>query len=385
MAELVIATLMRPTGDTGVQTHVRTFLEWLWRRAVPARLMTPYDAPMWLVYPVFALRRLINPLHGVASVWWYRYWHAFFLRLALRKRLSNGAACVVYAQCPLSADAALRARASERQRVVLVVHFNVSQADEWAGKGMIALDSAYAASIRRFEAACLPRVDGLIFVSEFMHNCLLARIPAIKQVPFAVIPNFVADVEASPALPMSLVDADLITVGTLEARKNQRYALEIIAAAHAAGHPLTLSIAGDGPDRAMLEAHAAALGIAESVRFLGYVPSASQLFSHHRACLHVATMENLPLTLIEAMARGTPVFASAVGGVPEVFSDGVEGRSLPLDDAQAAATIVCEWLCLDRERLAEAGQAARQRFRKCFRSDVAAEALHKFVMDGLSS
>lgn len=382
MAELVIATLMRPSGDTGVQTHVRTFLDWLQQRGASVRLMTPYDAPLWLVYPVFALRRLINPLHGAASVWWYRHWHAFFLRLALRRKLSDGAACVVYAQCPLSADAALRARVSPRQRVVMVVHFNVSQADEWAGKGMMATDSGYAKAIRRFEADSLPRLDGLIFVSEFMRTCLLARIPALNRVPFAVIPNFVAEVEA---MQPRIVDADLITVGTLESRKNQSYALEIVAAAHAAGHPLTLTIAGDGPDRAMLEARAMALGIAGSVRFLGYVPAAAQLFSRHRACLHVATMENLPLTLIEAMARSTPVFAPAVGGVPEVFADGVEGRYLPLDDAPVAAAIICEWLYLDQDRLASAAQAARQRFSTCFRSDVAAEALQKFVMEGASS
>lgn len=330
-----------------------------------------------MVYPVFAVRRVLDPLSGLASVWWYRYWHAMFLEYALRRRLAAGNDCVVYAQCPLSAAAALRARRNDGQRVVLVVHFNVSQADEWAGKGKIAIDGTYAASIRRFEALTLTRLDGLVFVSEFMRDALVNRVPVISSVPFAVVPNFVSD-PGEPSLEPA-IDADLLIVGTLEPRKNQAYALEIIAAAHRRGSKLSLTIAGDGPDLAMLVKLAGKLGIAESVRFLGFVPDAAQLFSRHHACLHVAQMESFGIVLIEAMSRGLPVFAPAVGGIPEVFTDGVEGRSIPLNDADFAVGLILDWL-KDEHYMRHAKTAARSRFLDRFESDRVASELVDFLM-----
>jgi glycosyltransferase involved in cell wall biosynthesis len=372
---VIVATVMRPSGETGVQTHFRAFAAWLQARGRACVLLTPFSAPMAVVAPLFGLRRLIDPLHGPSSVWWYRHWHAALLRGMLTRHLADGAPCTVYAQCPLCAEAALAARRGPRQRVVLVVHFNVSQADEWAGKGRIAADGPMARAIRAMEARVLPAVDGLVCVSAFMRDELRRRVPAVAAVPTAVIPNFVDD--PGPVTREAL-DADLLCVGTLEPRKNQLYALEIVAAARDLGRPLTLTIIGDGPDRTRLEQHAQALGIGGQVRFAGYVRGAGTAFARHRACLHVATMENLPLTLVEALARATPVFAVPVGGVPEVVTDGVEGRHLPAADATAAARRILEWFD-EPGRLDGAATAARQRFLADFASDVAAARLLAFL------
>jgi glycosyltransferase involved in cell wall biosynthesis len=381
-AEVIVATVLRPEGETGVQTHFQTYLSLLKASQRRGSLVTPYNAPSWLVYPIFAVRRLIDPVNGTASAKWFRHWHALFLERALRRRLAAQGPCVIYAQCPLSAAAALQARTSPQQKVVLVVHFNVSQADEWAGKKIISSDGSLARAIRTFEAETLPRVDGLVFVSEFMRNILLASIPSIRHVPYAVVPNFLPDPGEREA--NASIDADLLTVGGLESRKNQRYALEILAEAHAAGQRLTLTIAGGGPDRASLEARARELGIESSVRFPGFVRNAAALFERHRACLHVARMENFPITLVEALSRGIPVFAPAVGGVPEVFSDGVEGRYLPLDEPRRAAALVCEWFG-DESVLTRAGKAARQRFLSSFQNNVVAPRLTRFMDEVVAS
>lgn len=375
MAPILIATLMRPEGETGVQTHFRFFHQWLLSRSRTVQLVTPYSTSRGLVYPVFALRRLIDPWHKPLSVWWYRYWHAFFLQMALRKALSDGQRCVVYAQCPLSAEAALRARRNAGQRVVMVVHFNVSQADEWVGKGMLPAGSQYAKAMRQFEADLLPRLDGIVNVSGFMRDSVLARIPAAAPVASVVVPNFVPDPGTEVAIEPI---ADLMMVGTLEPRKNQRYALEIVAAAAAAGHRLTLALVGDGPDRAMLERLVHTLGITEQVKFLGFVRNAAHLFNGVQACLHVALIENLPLSLIEAMARGRPVFAMPTGGIPEVFEEGVSGAALPSDNAAGAASILIDWLS-DTSRLKSASSAARSQFAERFESDVAAAKLLAFL------
>lgn len=371
---LIVATLLRAQGDTGVQTHVAAFAAYARAQGRAVEVVTPFAAPRALVLPVFGLRRVIDPLSGPASVWWYRHWHARFLQQALRRRLADGAPCTVVAQCPLSAAAALQARRSPAQRVMLVVHFNVSQADEWAGKGRIAADGALARRIRALEADTLPRTDGVVFVSDFIRRELVARIPALDGVPHAVVPNFVAP----PAVADAGDDGDLLCIGTLEPRKNQRHALAIVAAARDLGQRLRLTLAGDGPDRAALEAQAQALGIADRVRFAGFVRQAALLFASHRASLHVATLENLPLALVEALAWSRPVFAAPVGGIPELFDDGVEGRAIPLDDPRAAALAIVEWLNAP-ERLRAAGAKARQRFDARFSAEAAGRRLLEFL------
>lgn len=372
---ILIATLMRPVGDTGVQTHFRAFMAYLHETGRQCDLITPYNAPLWQVYPVFGLRKLVNLFSRELGVWWYRYWHAYFLKQALKHRLQTGAACVVYAQCPLSAQAALRARVSTNQRVVMVAHFNISQADEWAGKGLIQNGGRLYCAIQAFEAEVLPRLDGLVFVSDFMRRELVGRIPAITQVAAEVVPNFLPD----PGLPVvQTTVADLINIGTLEARKNQHYLLEIVAALHELGRPLTLTLVGDGPDRRVLEDKARVLKIDELVHFAGFVSNAAEQIGRHRACIHVATLENLPITLIEAMARGRPVFAAPVGGIPEVLGDGAAGLALPLDDAQAAARIVADAMS-NPDWMAVAGCAARERFLKAYASGVVARRLVLFL------
>lgn len=374
-APILIASLMRPQGETGVQTHVQAVRDWLAQHGRSVQLITPFECPRWQVYPIFGLRRLLDRLSKVASVWWYRHWHAVFLQRALRKHLATGRPCVIYAQCPLSARAALRARTSRTQKVVMVVHFNLSQADEWADKGAITRDGPFFRSILRLEEGVLPKVDGLVFVSDFMRRELHQRTHAVETVPSRVIPNFLDD----PGEPAIVAErTDLITIGTLEYRKNQRYALEIVRAAAQLGRNLSLTIVGDGPDRAMLEKLARELGIEKQVRFMGFVSHAAALMSTHRACLHVARMESFGIILIEAMSRGLPVFAPAAGGMPEVFNEGVEGRLIPLDDAQAAARLILEWLN-DETVMQRAHEAARRRFLERFEADRVALELVGFL------
>lgn len=372
---VLIATMMRPEGETGVQTHFRAVRGALTQRGVKVALATPFDQPRWLVYPLFGLRRAVDRLSRPASVWWYRHWHAVLLERELRARLHAGRACTVYAQCPLSARAALRARTSLDQKVVMVVHFNLSQADEWADKGMIARDGGYFRAIRALEAAVLPRVDALVYVSDFMRRELQRRIPTLADVRGAVIPNFIVD-PGETGKPAT--EADLIAIGTLEPRKNQVYALDIVEAAARMGRRLTLSLAGDGPDRAMLEARVRDRGLGTQVRFHGFVPDAASQMPVHRACLHVARMENLPLALIEALSRGLPVFAPDAGGMAETFEEGVSGRAIPLDDAVLATRRILEWMD-DPARMAQAGVAARRYFLERFEAGQVAAKLAGFL------
>jgi len=367
---------MRLEGDTGVQTHVKAFHYYLMAQKKPLQIVTPFERNKWIVYPLFALRKAIDYLSKPLSVWWYRYWHAFFLYINLKATLASGETCVIYAQCPLSANAALQARCSKKQRVVMVVHFNISQAEEWADKGMISKSSSLFSAIQLFELQVLPRVDALVFVSNFMRQELLGRIAEIQKIPFQVIPNFLHDPQAGSFRGES--EKDLICIGTLETRKNQRYAIEIIAAAKKKNRELSLTIVGDGPDLAMLKLLCKELKVTDLVEFSGYVKNGAGLIPEHRAYLHVARIENLPLTLIESLAFSRPVFAPAVGGIPEVFNDSVEGRLIPLDNSQLAAQLIIEWL--DSEQFMQDAQlAARRRYVDLFEESVVAKNLLEFI------
>lgn len=375
---IFIATVLRKAGETGVHTHYWTLSRWFVQtgQKLPT-VVTPYDRNKWLVYPVFAIRRLIAPLNGSFGLWWYRYWHRLCLYLNLKEILANGHACVIYAQCPMSAQAALAARVSSAQRVVMIAHFNISEADEWAGKGVIGVGGTLFKHIREYEAQVLPRLDRLVFVSAFMQRNIYERIPRATMVEGKVIPNFISAVQHERT--RQAVSRDLICVGTLERRKNQHYALEIAAAARQSGYPLRLTLVGGGPDRSALEKAVQTLGIEDDVVFTGHMDDVASLMADHRACLHVSRMESFGIVLIEAMSQGLPVFAGRVGGVPEVFDDGIEGRFIPLDNAGMAARLILEWLS-EPEALQRAGIQARSRFIARFETGKVVRDLVDFLM-----
>ena len=128
------------SGKKASQESIRTFdnfastcegSEWT------PRWSRPFPGLGALAMPVFGLRRLVERGNRAAGVVWYRHWHEVFLSHALRRRLAGIGDCVVYAQDPPAARAALRARQGPHQRVVLAVHFRISQSDEWADKEQI--------------------------------------------------------------------------------------------------------------------------------------------------------------------------------------------------------------------------------------------------------
>ncbi|QCB47784.1 glycosyltransferase family 4 protein [Hydrogenophaga sp. PAMC20947] len=376
-----IASLLQWNGTTGVQTHVREVFPFLKQNDSDPIFVCPHDGNLLdriILTFMLILRKLTARFSPSFEVLLYRWGHGWILKRRLRSFLAGADDCVIYAQCPVSSKAAREARFGSHQKVVLVVHFNISQADEFVGQGRLGQNGAVYRFIQKMESEQLPLLDGIIFVSEFMREILYKRIPSVKSVPWKVIPNFLADPKVCFARPVGATE--LLCVGTLESRKNQIYALEILAAARRLGSALSLTLIGNGPDRQMLEAASLRLGVADDVRFLGFVANAAESFQTHRACLHVARIENLPITLIESLSRGVPIFAPAVGGIPEVFSDGIEGRFIPLNDPDEAAQIILKWI-LDSQVMAMAGRAAYQRFRDKFSGESCGAMLKQFLIN----
>ncbi|GAA0606210.1 glycosyltransferase family 4 protein [Kribbella sandramycini] len=373
MSEIVIASLMRYAGGSGLQSHVRTFDSYLRSLGAPVQVVTPFEARSPFVLPIFAARIGIRPVSRAAAVWWHQFWHARYLKTALARWLEERPDAVIYAQCPISAGVALEVRTT--QPVVMVAHFNVSQADEWADEGELPRNGRLFRSIRAFEERVLSRLDGIVYVSDYTKTGLENQVPALKVVPNAVVPNPVAP---SQDRGLTTPRADLITVGRLDSRKNHRYLLDILAAAASRGHRYTLSVVGDGGDRAALEAHAAELGLADQVTFLGYRPDARRLMREHRLYCHTSKTESFGIVLVEAMAEGVPVLAAPVGGVPEVLRSGTDGLFWPLENAEAAADVLIG-LMVDEPERDRMAAAAVQHAQTCFSTEAAGRQLLEFV------
>jgi glycosyltransferase involved in cell wall biosynthesis len=373
---LLIATILRGDGITGVDTHIRQLRRYLEECDEESTLVTPFSWGRPLTYPVFGFRRLLQACSRSASVAWYLHWHEVFLRNALRRELAGIGDCVVYAQDPLAARAALRVREGPHQQVVMAVHLRISMADEWADKKQIRRDGSVFRDIRKAERETIPQVDGLVYVSKWARDALLSWLPEAAAVPYAVIGNFVAP---SPTGQKRAPIGDLVTIGNLDLVKNHRFLLEVMAEANKTGRAFTLDIFGEGPCRKDLLSQARALGLEEQVRLRGFRSDVREYLPGYRAYVHASYSESSSLAIMEAMEAGLPIVAGDTGPIAELCDDGVEGRFWPLDDPAQAAVVLIELLDREPVRLKTAS-AARERFRREFDADVVGPRLRSFLL-----
>lgn len=117
-------------------------------------------------------------------------------------------------------------------------------------------------------------------------------------------------------------------------------------------------IFGDGPLRAELEGQASALGLGDSVRFMGFTDQPAPRLSRMDLMLLTSDHEGLPMVVLEAMALGTHVVSHAVGAIPEVLEGGEAGTLVEDQDPEAYALAI---LAATDQREATAGRTARAR------------------------
>lgn len=154
-------------------------------------------------------------------------------------------------------------------------------------------------------------------------------------------------------------------VARLHPVKGHRFLFQAVQRALAEVAGLKLLVVGSGPDRQELEGYARELGIEGSVIFTGFRKDIPEIMQDLDLVVLSSLSEGLSLTIIEAMAVGKPVLATAVGGTPEIISDGRDGFLAPPADAAALANkIVC--LAQRRDTADKVGQAARATVREKF-------------------
>jgi glycosyltransferase involved in cell wall biosynthesis len=125
----------------------------------------------------------------------------------------------------------------------------------------------------------------------------------------------------------------LAFAGRITAQKSLRVALEALAGVDG----VALVLAGEGDERPALERAVVELGIESRVTFLGAQSRdrVLDLFAAADASILSSSWENFPHTVVEALAVGTPVLATATGGVAEAVRDGENGLLVPVGDARA--------------------------------------------------
>ena len=368
-ADVVIATLARGRGETGVHTHSRALRDGLSEAGFSSRLQTPFSgSPKWL--PVFALRPLfIYPVNKTWSTRWYRRWHLEALREQLVRDFGRHRASAVVAQCPISASAALDARHQTGGRfpIAMVCHFNHSEAQEYRDKGELA-DKQYFQEVLAFEQSVLQRVDHVIYVSDWARR-VVEQERGIRPRASSVIWNGIAAISPEQRLRrenlgLGADDLVMINVGTLEPRKNQPGLVDLFAQITTEFPAARLLLVGNGPSRHSIERRIDQYGLQQKVKLLGFRRDVADLLGLADVYVHYAAMENCPMVLLEAARAGLPVAAAASGGVPELLEE-LGGIALNSSNPSHSLTALRP-LLQDARHRADAGRLAQQRFHRRF-------------------
>jgi glycosyltransferase involved in cell wall biosynthesis len=183
------------------------------------------------------------------------------------------------------------------------------------------------------ERALLRRTDLFLFESAYGRDVFRAKV-GDPGAAARVVHNGVSEAEFAPVAPDPQA-TDLAFIGELRALKGIDVLLEAIALLAQGGLPVTATIVGDGPDRAALQAQAAAQGPATRVRFVGAKPARAG-FALGRLLVVPSRAESLPYIVLEAAAAAVPLIATRVGGIPEIFGPDAADLVAPGDPTALA-------------------------------------------------
>jgi glycosyltransferase involved in cell wall biosynthesis len=133
-------------------------------------------------------------------------------------------------------------------------------------------------------------------------------------------------------------------VGRLSPEKGHRVLLQAFGAARQVLQGMQLVIVGDGPEETSLRQQASRLGLSDSVVFMGLRKDGQQIIGALDAMVLPSFSEGMPNVVLEAFAYGTPVVATAVGGVPELVEDARSGWLVPPGNPSRLAQALTEAL-----------------------------------------
>lgn len=206
-----------------------------------------------------------------------------------------------------------------------------------------------------------PFASGIVVQSEPVASWARAFLKADRV---HVVPNFVR------SLPMpsgSRSKNSVLAVGRLDRQKGFDILLRAFHAAGLAERGASLTILGDGPERATLDSLARELRIEHAVALPGVVSDPERWMAQATVFVLSSRFEGFPNVLLEAMAMGCPVIASDCDSGPrDIVRDDVDGVLVPPEDVNRLSAALARLMkdAAAREAIAEAGLAVRERFSK---------------------
>lgn len=273
----------------------------------------------------------------------------------LERLLRNGYD-VVHAHAPLSASVArVQARLRRHRPAFVYTEHNRWPSYHWA---------------TRYANQATYRLNDAVFaVSDDVRDSVPARLRTHVEV---LVHGIDLERVRAHAGDRSMVRAELgvaddellvVTVANYREHKGYPHLLHAAAIVRDSGAPIRFAIVGQGQLHAEVEALHADLDLADTVQLLGYRPDAVRVIAAGDVFCLASLHEGLPVAVMEAQALGCPVVATAVGGMRQAVTDGVDGLLVPPADAPALATALRRMLDpVLRRRLVAGATAAGDRF-----------------------
>ncbi|MBE2258385.1 MAG: glycosyltransferase family 4 protein [Rhodobacteraceae bacterium] len=169
-------------------------------------------------------------------------------------------------------------------------------------------------------------------------STFLQRVFSAHGLTAVVIPNII-DLSRFAAVPRrSFGDApQLLVTRNLEPIYDIPTAIRAFAGIVPVFPAARLTVAGSGPELLRLQALVAELGLQEQVAFSGRIDNAAipALYAAADCLVNASTVDNMPISILEAFASGVPVVSTAAGGIPDLVEQGVSGLLVPVGDHQA--------------------------------------------------
>jgi glycosyltransferase involved in cell wall biosynthesis len=255
--------------------------------------------------------------------------------------------------------------------------------------------SAYHPATRLANAATYARNDAVIAVSDAVKSSINTswwmpgRRPSVETLHHGVeptVPGHGADARRAARQVLGLRPESPVVgmVANLSAKKDHAGLLAAFDRVRREVDDVTLLLVGSGPLEGLLRADVEARGLKDRVRLLGTRDDVAALLPALDVFVLATRHEGLPLSLLEAMGAGVACVATAVGGVPEIITDGLDGRLVPVADPGALADAITAML---REPEARHSLAAAgiERVRTGFSIDRAAVRVQQIYTEVLDA
>lgn len=195
-------------------------------------------------------------------------------------------------------------------------------------------------------------------------SAFLEAVFAKWAVPTRIVPNIIDLSRFHPTSPPGQIH--LVVTRNLEDLYDIPTAIEAFAIVRKRHPSARLTIAGTGPKHSELEAMCGRLGLADAVRFTGRLDNERMagLYQSATLMLNPSLADNMPISLLEAMASGVPIVSTNVGGIPYLARDGITALLVAPKNPQAMANAVLRLLDDPRlvRRLREAGLSDVQQY-----------------------